>query len=90
MSQYIIVENFGKELKLMRKHACLTQRELADKAGVAELTVSRIENEEVEAEMGTIKKILNAFGFNNYEIQYAIKDKNKTLTNVIPKAKKRF
>lgn len=42
------MSNLGKRLKAARKHAKLTQAELADLAGVAQSAVSRIEREEAE------------------------------------------
>lgn len=87
--QYIIVENFGKELKQMRIHENLTQEELAKKSSVHINTISSIENEKLTPDFSTIEKLMLAFG-NKYKINLAIQDMNGNLTTNIPKRKKRF
>lgn len=54
----------AKELIIRRTLANLTQKELADKMGVSERTVARIENAGNDAQkMGDIKAFANALGY---------------------------
>lgn len=50
----------GDRLKNLRIEQALTQRELADKAGVGVNTVNRIELNETEPHMSTLRKLARA------------------------------
>ncbi len=50
----------GDRLKALRVEQALTQEELANKAGVAANTVARLERNETEPHMSTIRKLANA------------------------------
>ena len=52
----------GDRLKILRVEQALTQEELADKAGVAPNTVARLERNETEPHMTTVRKIAAALG----------------------------
>jgi transcriptional regulator with XRE-family HTH domain len=52
----------GKNLKDARFRAGLTQVELAEKAGVTQTTVARIERDAVEPEVTTVRKLAAALG----------------------------
>ena len=47
----------GENLKRLRQREALTQAELAEKAGIAEVTLSRIERDVAEPHMSTIRKL---------------------------------
>jgi transcriptional regulator with XRE-family HTH domain len=50
----------GDKLKDLRTEQALTQRELADKAGIGVNTLNRIELNETEPHMSTIRKLARA------------------------------
>ena len=50
----------GDRLRDLRKHALLTQRQLADKSGVGVTTIIRIERNQVEPHGSTIRKLAGA------------------------------
>lgn len=50
----------GDRLKNLRIEQALTQEELANKAGVAPNTVARLERNETEPHMSTLRKLANA------------------------------
>ena len=52
----------GDRLKDLRVELALTQEELAKKAGVGKNTVNRIERNETEPHMSTIRKLAGALG----------------------------
>ncbi len=52
----------GDRLKDMRVEQALTQRELADKAGIGANTLNRIELNETEPHMSTIRRLARALG----------------------------
>jgi len=52
----------GDRLKDLRIEQALTQRELADKAGIGANTVNRIELNETKPHMSTIRKLAGALG----------------------------
>jgi transcriptional regulator with XRE-family HTH domain len=56
------VAHIGKNLKDARYRAGLTQQELADKAGVTQTTVARIERDAVEPVVTTVRKLAAALG----------------------------
>jgi transcriptional regulator with XRE-family HTH domain len=47
----------GDNLKRLRQREAFTQAELADQAGIAEVTLSRIERNVAEPHMSTIRKL---------------------------------
>ena len=50
----------GDRLKSLRIEQALTQKELADKAGVNAATVARLERNETEPHMPTVRKLAAA------------------------------
>lgn len=50
-------------LRMARRHAELTQRALAESAGVPQSTVARIEHGQVDPRVGTLETLLRACGF---------------------------
>lgn len=50
----------GDRLKNLRVRRALTQQEVADKAGIGKNTVSRIERNEGEPHMSTLRKLAKA------------------------------
>ena len=56
------VVKIGTELRTARERALLTQEELAARADVQPLTISRIETDKVEPRYSTIRKLAKALG----------------------------
>jgi transcriptional regulator with XRE-family HTH domain len=56
------VVKIGTELRAARERALLTQEELAARADVQSLTISRIETDKVEPRYSTIRKLAKALG----------------------------
>jgi transcriptional regulator with XRE-family HTH domain len=52
--------HIGQRLKRQRTLKALTQAELAGRAGVAVATVARIERDEIEPRMTTLRKLAQA------------------------------
>ncbi len=52
--------HIGQRLKRLRTLRALTQAELADRAGVTTATVARIERDEIEPRMTTLRKLAHA------------------------------
>jgi transcriptional regulator with XRE-family HTH domain len=52
----------GRRLRALRIESALTQSELAEKAGVAVNTVARLERDEGEPHMTTVRKLAGALG----------------------------
>jgi serine-type D-Ala-D-Ala carboxypeptidase/endopeptidase len=50
----------GDRLKALRIEQALTQKELADRAGVNAATVARLERDETEPHMPTVRKLAAA------------------------------
>ena len=50
----------GERLKRQRTRRALTQAELAERAGVTTATVARIERDEIEPRMTTLRKLAQA------------------------------
>lgn len=46
-----------------RKKARLSQRALAERAGVTQATIARIEKNEIDPRLGTVRRLLRACGF---------------------------
>jgi len=49
-------------LRTVRERAALTQRELAERAGVNYVQISRIENGDAQPRPGTVRKLATALG----------------------------
>ena len=60
MARRQAVVYIGDRLKALRVEQALTQEELANKAGVAPNTVARLERNETEPHMTTLRKLANA------------------------------
>jgi transcriptional regulator with XRE-family HTH domain len=60
MARMQAVVYVGDRLKTLRVEQALTQEELSDKAGVAPNTVARLERNETEPHMSTVRKIAAA------------------------------
>jgi transcriptional regulator with XRE-family HTH domain len=58
----------GDRLKNLRIEQALTQGELAEKAGVALNTVARLERNETEPHMPTVRKLAAALGVHPREL----------------------
>jgi transcriptional regulator with XRE-family HTH domain len=54
------VVHIGDKLKRQRTRRALTQAELAERAGVTTATVARIERDEIEPRMPTLRKLAKA------------------------------
>ena len=54
--------HIGKSLKMQRTLKALTQAQLAERAGVTTATVARIERDEIEPRMTTLRKLADALG----------------------------
>ncbi len=52
--------HIGRRLKRQRTLKALTQAQLADRAGVTTATVARIERDEIEPRMPTLRKLADA------------------------------
>jgi len=64
----LIVLYIGDRLRDLRKRALLTQQELADKSGVGVTTIIRIENNQVEPQGRTIRKLAEALSVEPHEL----------------------
>ncbi len=58
----------GANLKRERERKVLTQKLLGEKAGVGYPTISRIENDRVEPNFSTIRKLAEALGIDPSEL----------------------
>ena len=58
----------GDRLKNLRVRQALTQQELAGRAGVGKNTVNRIERNEGEPHMSTLRKLAKALGVDPSEL----------------------
>jgi serine-type D-Ala-D-Ala carboxypeptidase/endopeptidase len=56
----LAVVKIGERLRDARVRRALTQQELADKAGVGANTVARLERNETEPHMSTLRKLAHA------------------------------
>jgi transcriptional regulator with XRE-family HTH domain len=54
------VVHIGDKLKRQRTRRALTQAQLAERAGVTTATVARIERDEIEPRMTTLRKLAQA------------------------------
>ena len=64
----LIVLYIGDKLRETRKHALLTQQQLAAKSGVGVITIIRIERNQVEPQARTIRKLAEALGVEPHEL----------------------
>ncbi len=55
-----VVVKIGDKLKEARTNALLTQHQLAEKSGVTQAAIARIETDKAEPRFGTIRKLANA------------------------------
>jgi transcriptional regulator with XRE-family HTH domain len=62
------VVKIGTQLRAARERALLTQEELASRAEVQPLTISRIETDKVEPRYSTIRKVAKALGIDPTEL----------------------
>jgi transcriptional regulator with XRE-family HTH domain len=62
------VVKIGTQLRAARERALLTQRELAARADLQPLTISRIETDKVEPRYSTIRKLARALGVESSEL----------------------
>ena len=60
--------HIGKRLKRQRTLKALTQAQLAERAGVTTATVARIERDEIEPRMTTLRKLADALGIEPAEL----------------------
>ena len=58
----------GDKLRETRKHALLTQQQLAEKSGVGVTTIIRVERNQVEPQARTIRKLAKALGVEPHEL----------------------
>lgn len=61
----------GKRLSLARKRQKLTAKELAEKAGVSPVTITRLETGQNQADSGTLEKLAEVLG---YPMQFFFKE----------------
>ncbi len=54
--------HIGENVRRLRIREAMTQAELAQKAGITEATLSRLERDEREPHMSTVRKLANALG----------------------------
>ena len=62
------VVRIGTQLRAARERALLTQVELAARAEIQPLTISRIETDKVEPRYNTIRKLAKALGVDPAEL----------------------
>jgi transcriptional regulator with XRE-family HTH domain len=62
------VVKIGTQLRAARERALLTQQELAARANLQPLTISRIETDKVEPRYSTIRKLARALGVESSEL----------------------
>ena len=63
-----VAVHVGEKLRRLREHEALTQRELADRAGLTVNAISRIERGETNARLSTMRKLAEALGVHPSEI----------------------
>lgn len=68
------VVQIGENLKRLRTLRALTQVELAEKARVTPATVVRIERNQAEPHMSTLRKLAAALGVNPAELVEGVDD----------------
>jgi predicted transcriptional regulator len=55
----------GEDIRMLRKRRGLTQKEVAEKAGVSQSLIARIENNTVDPRLSTVRKILSVLSLIN-------------------------
>lgn len=74
----------GEELKKLRKESKLTQKKLADLAGVSQSLIARIENNDVDPKTSTLRKILTALESVRSDKMLAIEYASKQVLHISP------
>jgi transcriptional regulator with XRE-family HTH domain len=64
----IAVVKIGKNLRAKRVEKFMSQAELAEESGLSEAHVGRIERDEVEPHLSTIRKLAQALGVEPQEL----------------------
>ena len=64
----LVVVKIGNRLRDLRVRRALTQEELAEKADVGTNTVARLERNESEPHMSTLRKLARALGVDPAEL----------------------
>ena len=64
----LVVVKIGDRLRDLRVRRALTQEELAEKAEVGTTTVARLERNESEPHMSTLRKLARALGVDPAEL----------------------
>jgi transcriptional regulator with XRE-family HTH domain len=64
----LVMVKIGDRLKDLRVRRALTQEELAEKADVGTNTVARLERNETEPHMSTLRKLAQALGVDPSEL----------------------
>lgn len=62
------VVKIGENLKRLRTRAALTQAELAERAGLTTAAVARVERDEAEPRMTSLRKLAEALGVDPSEL----------------------
>jgi transcriptional regulator with XRE-family HTH domain len=60
--------NVGEKIRMLRKNASLTQKELASKSGIAEITIRKYENQERQPTLEMLFKLSKAFNISYDEL----------------------
>jgi transcriptional regulator with XRE-family HTH domain len=68
MARMLVVVKIGDRLRDLRVRRALTQEELADKADVGTNTVARLEHNETEPHMSTLRKLARALNVDPSEL----------------------
>jgi transcriptional regulator with XRE-family HTH domain len=68
MATMLVVVKIGDRLRDLRVRRALTQEELAEKADVGTNTVARLERNESEPHMSTLRKLALALGVDPTEL----------------------
>jgi transcriptional regulator with XRE-family HTH domain len=68
MARMLVVVKIGDRLRNLRVRRALTQEELANKADVGTNTVARLERNETEPHMSTLRKLAKALDVDPSEI----------------------
>jgi transcriptional regulator with XRE-family HTH domain len=63
-----VMAHIGDKVKELRKERVLTQHMLADESGVSQVAIARIERNQVEPHVSTIRKLAKALGVDPTEL----------------------
>ncbi len=69
----------GKNIAQLRKERGLSQRELAEKAGITHSAISSIENAKVSPSVSSLQKIVNVFSLSLSEFFTLEQQENKEI-----------